>query len=52
MHDAIVPSLAARPWYTDDMYGKHHNRVVKVGSYILGIVVIASMVLAYFAGTV
>ncbi len=34
------------------MYGKHHNRVVKIGSYILGIVVIASMIIAFFAQTV
>jgi len=34
------------------MYGKHHNKVVKYGSYVLGIVVIASMILAFFAGAV
>lgn len=33
------------------MYGKHHNKIVKIASYTLAIVVIASMVLAYFAGT-
>ena len=34
------------------MYGKHHSKVVKYGSYVLGIVVIASMILAFFAGAV
>lgn len=33
------------------MYGKHHGKMVKIGSYLLAGVVIASMVLAYFAGT-
>jgi hypothetical protein len=33
------------------MYGKHHSKFVKIGTYVLGIVVIASMVVAYFAGT-
>lgn len=33
------------------MYGKHHSKIVKVASYALAIVVSASMVLAYFAGT-
>lgn len=33
------------------MYGKHHSKIVKVGSYILAVVVITSMVVAYFAGT-
>jgi len=37
--------------YTGFMYGKHHSKFVKIGSYVLGIVVIASMVVAYFAGT-
>jgi hypothetical protein len=36
--------------YTLDMYGKHHGKMVKYGTYLLGIVVIASMVMAYFAG--
>jgi hypothetical protein len=36
--------------YTRGMYGKHHSKFVKIGSYVLALVVIASMVLAYFAG--
>jgi hypothetical protein len=34
------------------MYGKHHSKVVKVAGYVLAIVVIASMMLAYFAPAV
>ncbi|MDB5225120.1 MAG: hypothetical protein JWL87_72 [Candidatus Adlerbacteria bacterium] len=34
------------------MYGKHHSRVVKIGGYVLAVVVIASMVIAYFAPAV
>ncbi len=34
------------------MYGKHHNKVVKVASYVLAIVVITSMIVTYFAGTI
>lgn len=34
------------------MYGKNHNKLVKIGSYVLGIVVIASMIVAYFAPAV
>ena len=34
------------------MYGKHHSKVVKIGGYVLAIVVIASMILAFFAGSV
>lgn len=37
--------------YNGRMYGKHHSKVVKIGSYVLAVVVIASMILAYFAGT-
>lgn len=33
------------------MYGKHHSKFVKIGSYVLAIVVITSMVVTYFAGT-
>jgi hypothetical protein len=37
--------------YTGGMYGKHHGKIVKIASYALAVVVIASMVLAYFAST-
>jgi hypothetical protein len=37
--------------YNTGMYGKHHNKVVKVGTYVLASVAILSMVVSYFAGT-
>lgn len=37
--------------YNGSMYGKHHSKIVKVGTYVLATVVIFSMVAAYFAGT-
>ena len=34
------------------MFSRHRNRIVKVGSYILGTVIIASMIITLLYGVV